>query len=320
MQAKDENLNSIRQCLKLAESDNCSDEMARTFSIDDQDLLWYSCEDGTLKLVLPKALVKDVLAFIHVHHRHPGIAVTTNLVRQNFHWKSVVKDTTDYVSSCSCRRRKQSQSHKTLMKTPKLLQPWEVLEIDLLDMKHPTVNGNRYILIVVDKASRFLSATPVPSKEAKGVAAALLKLLCALGVPREIRSDAGREFKANVVHRLCQWMKVQISHGPGNNPRGQGTAERTGAWLQGVLSELCAQCPDHWDEYVMPACWIRNNLPDAALSPNLTPFRVLLGRNPRTALDTLLPSPDGEVTGGDVHAFVDRQKQVFKETGTFLNP
>ena len=63
----------------------------------------------------------------------------------------------------------------------------------------------------------------------------------------------------------------------------------------------------------------RNNLPDATLSsPNLTPFRVLPGRNPRTALDTLLPSPDGEETGGDVHAFVDRQKQVFKETETFL--
>ena len=114
-------------------------------------------------------------------------------------------------------------------------------------------------------------------------------------------------------------MRVQISHGPGNNPRGQGAAERTGAWLQGVLSELCATCPNHWDEYVMPACWIRNNLPDATLSPNMTPFRVLLGRNPRTALDTLLPSPDGEQTGGDVQAFVDRQKHVFQETETSLS-
>lgn len=75
------------------------DDIKRNFSIDDQDLLRYICEeDNTFKkLVLPKAMCKDVLAFTHVYHDHPGIAVTTHLMQRKFHWKTLIKDARDYV-------------------------------------------------------------------------------------------------------------------------------------------------------------------------------------------------------------------------------
>lgn len=109
-------------------------------------------------------------------------------------------------------------------------------------------------------------------------------------------------------------MKVRIVHGPSNNPRGQGTAERKGAWLQGILSELCNTCLDNWDEYyVMPACWVKSNWHVATLPSNMAPFRILYSRDPRTPLDTLLSSPDGEEMEEDLKGFANRQKQVFRE-------
>ena len=95
------------------------------------------------------------------------------------------------------------------------------------------------MLVVVDRASRFVFAYPLESKDSVGVARKLLELLLTFGVPLSIRSDAGGEFTAKVVAHLCQWLRVQLDHGPGDNPRSQGGVERMSGWLQEVLTELC---------------------------------------------------------------------------------
>ena len=117
-------------------------------------------------------------------------------------------------------------------------------------------DGNRYLLVVVDTASKFLFAYPLPSKDTVGVSRKLLELLLTFGVPLSIQSDAGGEFSAQVVKHLCQWLRMSID-GPANHPRAQGAAERVGGWLQEVLSEPCKSWPRILDRYVLPACWIQ---------------------------------------------------------------
>ena len=52
----------------------------------------------------------------------------------------------------------------------RFLHPWDVLEMDILDMKVDSSTGNRHLLVVVDRATKFLSAFPLPTKESVGVA------------------------------------------------------------------------------------------------------------------------------------------------------
>ena len=85
--------------------------------------------------------------------------------------------------------------------------------------------GNRYML-VVDRASRFVFAYPLESKDSVGVARKLLELLLPFGVPLPIKSDAWGEFTAKVVAHLCQWLRVQLDHGPADHPRSQWGVER----------------------------------------------------------------------------------------------
>ena len=40
----------------------------------------------------------------------------------------------------------------------RVLRPWEVLERDIQDLKITSDKGNRYLLVVVDRASNFLTA------------------------------------------------------------------------------------------------------------------------------------------------------------------
>ena len=114
------------------------------------------------------------------------------------------------------------------MMPARLLWPWKMLEMDLHDMKQVSSAENRYILLVVDRANRFVFAYALQSKDSVGVARKLLELLLTFGVPLSIRSDGGREFAAKLVAHLCQWLRVNLDHGPADHPRSHGTVERMG--------------------------------------------------------------------------------------------
>jgi len=288
-------------------------EIGGEYLLDDEGLLWYAPKGEDPKLVIPRVMVPGVLALVHSTFGHPGVARTTLLVQGKYNWPTLVRDVREYVLSCGCRRRKRANSQRIAMMPARFLRPWEVLEMDIQDLKQESQDGNRYLLVVVDRASKFLFAYPLPSKDAVGVSRKLLELLLTFGVPLSIRSDAGGEFTAQVVKHLCQWLRVSIDYGPSNHPRAQGAVERVGGWLQEVLSELCKSWPRIWDRYVLPACWIQRVTPDPSLPSSPTPFRLLFGRDARTQLDSITPVVDGVEYKGGLDAFVADKQQAFRE-------
>ena len=190
--------------------------------------------------------------------------------------------------------------------------------MDLHDMKHESQQGNKFMLVIVDRASKFIFAFPLPSKVSEQVASNLLTLCLTFGVPQEIRSDAGGEFTSDVMKHLCRWLTVPIGYGATGHPRGQGAVERAGGWLKEVLSELCKAWPDRWDHYVEVACWIKRTTPDTTLPTGVSPFEVLFGRQPRTQLDAISPQVDGGTSGMELVNFVEERKKRFKEVRELL--
>ena len=98
-------------------------------------------------------------------------------------------------------------------------------------MKQVSSAGNRHMLVVVDRASRFVVAYPLESNDSVRVARELLELLLSFGVPLLVRSDSRGKFTAKVVAYLCQWLRVQLDHGPADHPCSQGAVEMMGGWL-----------------------------------------------------------------------------------------
>ena len=92
--------------------------------------------------------------------------------------------------------------------------------MDILDMKVVSNTGNRYLLVVVDRATKFLSASPLPTKESVGVSKKLLELNLIFGLPLSIRCDPGTEFTSEVMGHLCRWLKVSLRLRPGQQPKG----------------------------------------------------------------------------------------------------
>ena len=115
---------------------------------------------------------------------------------------------------------------------------WQVLEMDTQDMGEKSSTGNRYLLLVVDRASKFAFAYRLKTKDAESVAKKLLDLLLMFGIPRCIRRDPGTEFTAEVVQHLCRWLKVPIDFGLVDHARAQGAVERLWWWIHEALAEL----------------------------------------------------------------------------------
>lgn len=54
----------------------------------------------------------------------------------------------DYVLSCGCTRRKRAQSHGVDRVPARFKFPWEVLEMDLLDVKHESKDDKKLMLML----------------------------------------------------------------------------------------------------------------------------------------------------------------------------
>ena len=187
------------------------------------------CTPGSiLRLAIPRSLVPDILVLVHTTYGHPGVARTTELAQRKYHRTSLKGDIRNYVLSCGCRRRKRSTSQRVAMLPARFLQPWEVLEMNIHDMGARLEAGNKHLLIVVDRASKFRFAYPLPNKIAENMTKKFLELLLTFGTPLSLRSDPDTEFTAEVVKHLCKWLNATIDCGPTNHPRTQGAVERPG--------------------------------------------------------------------------------------------
>lgn len=100
------------------------------------------------------------------------------------------RDVKQYCLSCDiCQRTfpKGKNTRVPLEKIPLIETPFERVCVDLVGPLHPiTENKNRYILTLVDYATRYQEALPLPSIETERVAEALFNMFTRLGFPTEI--------------------------------------------------------------------------------------------------------------------------------------
>ena len=74
-------------------------------------------------------------------------------------------------------------------------KPFKRVAIDLVGpIGPPSEDGHRYILTLVDFATRYPEAVPLKNIETETVAEALVDIFSRLGVPEEISSDLGTQF------------------------------------------------------------------------------------------------------------------------------
>lgn len=83
-----------------------------------------------------------------------------------------------------------------------------------------------YILVVVDRASRFVFAYASKFKDSMGVARTPLETSPRSCGPLSITSDKGGKTVDGGATPLYRWVGVQLYHGLADHPRDQAAAEK----------------------------------------------------------------------------------------------
>ena len=88
---------------------------------------------------------------------------------------------------------------------PRIGVPFRRVAMDLVGPLEPrTHRKNRYILTLVDYATRYPEAVPLSSIDTESVAEALVSIFSRVGLPSEILTDMGTQFTASVMKEVSK--------------------------------------------------------------------------------------------------------------------
>ena len=162
----------------------------------------------------------------------------------------------------------------------RFLRPGEVFEMEISDMGQWTETRNQYLLVKADKASKFLVKFPLLTKEAIGVAKAVLDVLLTFGLPVSLHSDPSTTFAAEPSRQVDERVFSSITN--------LWTMREHMRPLKGWTLVIRGAGRKVQDVATTAGCIrARGSLnrsydtPDTSLPGKATPFCIFSGRDPR---------------------------------------
>ncbi|GFO36119.1 Zinc finger protein [Plakobranchus ocellatus] len=160
----------------------------------------------------------------------------------------------------------------------------------------PSKARHRFILTLVDYATRFAEAVPLRKIDTESVAEALVDIYSRLGVPEEMLSDQGTQFISDCMKEVCRLLGIKQKTTTPYHPMCNGLVERFNATLKTCLRRLCAVSNlDSGTEGVSPAADGLKQTPDAVEGPfeivatvGINDYRINMGGKEKTFHASLL--------------------------------
>ena len=125
-------------------------------------------------------------------------------------------------------QRKQPQKRTPLNPLPTPELPNERVHLDLFRPLKTYEKLNKYIPAMMDAATKYAEAIAIPDKEAITVPKAIFIhwiWICKLGVPKQIHTDAGKEFCNKMLDALMKFLGIQHSKTTPSHPDCNAHAE-----------------------------------------------------------------------------------------------
>ena len=178
--------------------------------------------------------------------------------------------------------------------------PFQHIAVDLVGpIDPPTDRKNRYILTIVDYATRYPEAVPLAGIETERVAEALVDLFSRVGVAREMLSDMGSQFTSELMGEVSRLLSMRQLTTTPYHPMCNGLVEKFNGTLKQMLKKMCYERPKDWDKYINSLLFAYREVPQE--STGFSSFELLYGvRGPMTILKELwtreVPDPEVKTT------------------------
>ena len=304
LQHEDESLQRARQ---TAESGQALDSRGNSVTFKTSKGILkrgYSSKDGEFTQVcVPKPLRDSVLQIAHDTPMggHLGAKKTQERVWAAFYWPGMCGDIRRYCQSCPrCQKIAPRGRVKKvpLGRMPLTHIPFHRVAVDLVGPIIPASDGGfRFILVMVDFATRYPEAIPLKNVEATTIAEALFTMWSRLGVPKEVLSDNGGQFTGHVWAEVNRLLAINSFTTTPYHPQCNGLVERFNGTLKCMLRKMCVEDPKTWDRFVPAVLFASREVPQA--STGFSPFELLYGRTVRGPMAILRDLWTHERTEGE---------------------
>ena len=286
-----------KKYFKLAESGETirSGKVATASFVVRRDLLYLTYQvpnkSDVTQLVVPNELRRSVLKLAHdsIMSGHEGINKTVDRVLSQFWWPGVQGDVTRYCRSCDvCQRTipRGRVSKAPLQKMPVISVPFQRIGVDIVGPIIPlSSSGKRYILTVVDYATRYPEAVALSGISTEEVAEALCGIYSRVGIPTQVVHDQGTQFMSDVMAEVIRLLSVQNLVSTPYHSQCNGLVERYNGTLKAMLKKLCAERPQDWDRYLDAVLFAYRVVKQENVG--FSPFELLYGRTVRGPMSIL---------------------------------
>ncbi|XP_077508305.1 uncharacterized protein LOC144119604 [Amblyomma americanum] len=293
-QREDSSLLVCFEADKQRKRTRCKGGSSFTFGLRD-GLLYREYVPGTgaktTQLVVPQKHREKVLQLAHggLMAGHLGRKKTTDRILADFFWPGLQGDVSRFVASCDICQKTVARGavrKVPLERVPLVDTPFSKVAVDIVGPLKPTTRrGNRYILTLIDYATRFPEAVALPSIETERVAEALLHIFARVGVPEEMLSDRGSNFTSELMAEVGRLLSLRLKTTTPYHPMANGLVEKMNGTLKKMLRRMCAEQPKDWDRFIEPLLFAYREVAQA--STGFSPFELLYGRNVRGPLAIL---------------------------------
>ena len=269
----------INNCTQFREKDNMLVKLNHTFN------------EVRYLIVLPIALKNEIIQLFHDKSAHEMGVKTYLKMRTRFYHPKLFQLVSNYCKTCEkCQKRNPLTKHK--MGSADLLpcrtNPFEAISIDLVGPLPTTREGNKYIFVCVDIATRTVVAKPIPDKKMGTVAKCLLENVYHIfGFPNLITSDRGKEWLNNLFQSLNTIMGIDHRKTTSYHPSGNSIVERANRSLGTAISKQVNEHHDNWDNVLSAIVFGLNTCRHSITGE--VPYELLFGRDIPVLSDLIFP-------------------------------
>ena len=275
----------LKQLFRAAE-----DPCQTNFTVKNGILYAINLEPGPLeqpsKIVVPAKLRQHILEAGHACSGHFGAKKTRSNIQQHFYWQGIGKDVATYCKSCKmcCTYNAHRKDYQPLQPIPVVHTPWTKLAIDIVGPLNTTRRGHKYLLTMVDLATRWPEAVPLKKIDAVSTSEALLNVFATYGVPQLLVHDNGGNFTANFTSLVMKAMGIhQIKTAP-YHPEANGLIERLNGTIKKALKKAGAENTS-WDKLI-PLVLYAIRITQHSTTGH-SPYQLMFGRHPYTPTSSL---------------------------------
>ena len=262
--------------------------VAKTSPLKFRNKFYRTNNDGTLVcgpnensidlIVVPECFQNHMISQIHIIYLHCGYnKILMELRKQKLFIPKVHKILDIVVARCIACQLQKTPRKALQMIQPKIptIHPFENFEMDLFSTEKWDIKEN-FVLVVVDRFSKFIFAEPLLTKNSLEVSRKLVKIILTNGFELStFNSDNGLEF-AGTVEEVSKILPITRFTTSPFNPQSNGVSEYSNFRIKMGLQQAMLTSDNFESTLAMMVAKI-NRSPHKALC-GLSPFEVFFGR------------------------------------------